>query len=881
MVSFKHKLILVLVAISFGSLALLSAYNVYSTMRDNEADLQEYRDALYVLFDLRIKSQVETAHSLVANIYRQQQAGLLSESEAKKRAADLIRNLRFDNDNYFWIDTIEGINVVLLGRATEGQSRYHDVDPTGKKLIQEVIHNGMKPGGGFSDYYFPKPNQTEAVGKRSYSLLFAPYQWVIGTGNWTDDIEKLLAERAAENRQNLHKNIAISLAISFGCLLAAFFTALWIGRKMSAPISQIVASVQEIAAGNFSTPVIINSHDEIANLAENINRMRISLAESIEALTQSNEELQANNDEIKALYSQIAATEQDLETQVEELKQKEQALQLSEDRFEFAIEAAENAIFDLDLQTNRYIVPPNWGKNLKIPDVTKLEDYVALVHPDDLASQAGPVGTNLNPQQDAYAKEYRIRALSGDYIWVLARGRVVRDNSGTPLRLIGALTNISDIKNREMEIEHLAYHDHLTGLFNRRGFQKEVSAILNTAVNEKRLIALLDFDDFKLINDVHGQTTGDEILRAFGHFLQGSLGKDAIIARQGGDEFLLCLPVNASDGVARLLSQLNLSDPLFDTEAGSFMVQVSGGMAFYPEHGKELELLLRKADLALNQAKRSGKQQCLRYDDSMQEPVQRRHALIEGLKRALIDQHLSLVFQPIYHLSPTGPKVYGFEALLRWHSPRLGFVSPAEFIPVAEESDSIISIGGWVLREACLFAIAAKHPEQGYPMISVNVSVRQLLHDNFIEMVQTTIRDTGLPATKLQLEITESLLMHDVKTGVQRLGELRQMGIGVSLDDFGTGFSSLTYLQQLPISVLKLDKGFVEGLGTATAKNSQFMIHNLIRIAHHFGYHVVAEGVETIEQSAALVEGNCDYYQGYLFSKPLPREQALLAAQNR
>ena len=218
MVSFKHKLILVLVAISFGSLALLSAYNVYSTMHDNEADLQEYRDALYVLFDLRIKSQVETAHSLVANIYRQQQAGLLSESEAKKRAADLIRNLRFDNDNYFWIDTIEGINVVLLGRATEGQSRYHDVDPTGKKLIQEIIHNGMKPGGGFSDYYFPKPNQTEAVGKRSYSLLFAPYQWVIGTGNWTDDIEKLLAERAAENRQNLHKNIAISLAISFGCL---------------------------------------------------------------------------------------------------------------------------------------------------------------------------------------------------------------------------------------------------------------------------------------------------------------------------------------------------------------------------------------------------------------------------------------------------------------------------------------------------------------------------------------------------------------------------------------------------------------------------------------------------------------------------------------
>ena len=452
MVSFKHKLVLVLVAISFGSLALLSAYTIHATVRDNEADLQDYRRVLYTLFDIRIKSQVEAAHSLVAAIYQQQQTGLLSEVEAKKRAADLIRNLRFEGDNYFWIDTTEGINVVLLGRSTEGQSRYHDVDPTGKKLIQEIIHNGMKPGGGFSDYYFPKPNQSEAVGKRSYSLLFEPYRWVIGTGNWTDDIEKLLAARVAENRQKLWQNILYSLAIGLACLLVSCLTAVWIGRKMAAPINEIVARVQEIAAGNFTNPVKINTRDELANLAENINRMRLRLAESIEALTQSNEELHANNDEIRALYSQIAATEQDLETQVEELKQKEQALRLSENRFEFAIEAAENAIFDLDLQTRRYIVPPNWGKNLKIPEVSKLDDFVALIHPDDLATQAGPVGTNINPHQDSYAKEYRVRAISGDYIWVLARGKVVRDNDGTPLRLIGALTNISDIKNRETEI---------------------------------------------------------------------------------------------------------------------------------------------------------------------------------------------------------------------------------------------------------------------------------------------------------------------------------------------------------------------------------------------------------------------------------------------
>ena len=189
MVSFKYKLVLLLVAISFVSLALLSAFHVYATLQDNERDQQEYRRALYELFDIRIKSQVETAHSLVGDIYRQQQAGLLSEAAAKKQAADLVRNLRFDNDNYFWIDTVDGVNVVLLGRATEGKSRLEDVDPTGKKLIREIIQSGLKPGGGFSDYHFPKPNQTEAVGKRSYSLLFEPYGWVIGTGNWTDDIE--------------------------------------------------------------------------------------------------------------------------------------------------------------------------------------------------------------------------------------------------------------------------------------------------------------------------------------------------------------------------------------------------------------------------------------------------------------------------------------------------------------------------------------------------------------------------------------------------------------------------------------------------------------------------------------------------------------------
>ncbi len=307
MTKLKYRLIAALVATSFVCVFILSCYDILNTIRRNETDMEEYKTVLFEQFDRSIKLQVETAYSLVQEVYAQQQKGILSEADAKKQAAALVRDLRFDNGNYFWIDTTEGINVVLLGRDVEGKSRIDLADAKGKKFIREIIDNGMQPGGGYTDYWFPKPNEKEDLPKRGYTVMFKPYNWVIGTGNWVDNIEKNVIIKAQENKRNLVRDIWIALLIGVIGLSISTCMALYISRKISEPIVAAAEGVQQIAAGNLGVAdLTIKSKDEIGRLSKSINEMKISLRGLIRNVADSSSQVAAASEELTATSEQTA-----------------------------------------------------------------------------------------------------------------------------------------------------------------------------------------------------------------------------------------------------------------------------------------------------------------------------------------------------------------------------------------------------------------------------------------------------------------------------------------------------------------------------------------------------------------------------------------------
>lgn len=307
MIKLRAKLLLSIVAIISFIVVLLVSYNVWEQISRNEKDLKDYRSTLLEQSDQKIKVEVETVHSLVQDIYNQQQKGMFSEVEAKKKAADLVRSLRFDNGNYFWIDTAEGINVVLLGRDTEGKSRLHLVDAKGKKIVEDFITQSKKPEGGFTDYAFPKPNETIEAPKRSYVLLFKPYNWIIGTGQWVDDIDKFVVDKQTQYNEQLKRNIAMSVGIGVAVLLISGILASYISRKITDPIVRMVQNVQHIASGNLGIEEIpILSQDEVGVLGKSFNEMKANLQQLVKQVAVSSEQVAASSEELTASAEQSA-----------------------------------------------------------------------------------------------------------------------------------------------------------------------------------------------------------------------------------------------------------------------------------------------------------------------------------------------------------------------------------------------------------------------------------------------------------------------------------------------------------------------------------------------------------------------------------------------
>ncbi len=421
------------------------------------------------------------------------------------------------------------------------------------------------------------------------------------------------------------------------------------------------------------------------------------------------------------------------------------------------------------------------------------------------------------------------------------------------------------------QLHYLAYHDTLTKLPNRLSFDQDNSEMGSKEPDSLIAVCYVDIDNFKLINDTWGHNFGDQLIGVLSTRISSFITYSDLIYRLGGDEFILVLKgaKNLEEIKIQAKKILESLEEPFYIFNNVIHISISIGIALYPEHGKDSDELLRCADIAMYKAKAAGGNSFVVYTSGMQEDIQKRMLIEKHLYGALEDEEFELYYQPQLDISSN--KITGIEALLRWRNKELGFVSPLQFIGIAEETQLIIPIGKWVLKQSCAFI--KKLQEQGHSdiTISVNVSILQLTQSDFIDCVLQILDEYQLNPECLELEITESILMESYDMIKDKLTVLYEKGIKIALDDFGTGYSSLNYLLQLPINTLKIDKTFVDGI-TLELKNKQ-LTGQIVMIGRSMGLNVVAEGVETKEQFNYLKQNNCDKIQGFLYSKPLPEKE--------
>jgi len=446
----------------------------------------------------------------------------------------------------------------------------------------------------------------------------------------------------------------------------------------------------------------------------------------------------------------------------------------------------------------------------------------------------------------------------------------MRDSEGVLEGYVSLFSDITKRKQNEARIVHQANFDSLTGLANRSLFADRLSRSLELAEREHTNLALLfiGLDNFKAVNESLGHSIGDQLLQEVATRLTNCLRKSDTVARLGADEFAVVISGNDSlhsveDTVNTVL---NCIEEPYCLEGHDAFVSASIGVSVYPQDGTDTENLLRKADAAMYRAKLKGRNNAQFFTLEMDLEAQERRELEKMLRKALANEEFSLNYQPIIDMH-TGA-ISSAEALIRWNHPEKGLVSPLNFIPLAEENGLIVPIGEWVLGKACTAAAAWLKTFENSPCVSVNLSSCQLKRQNIPELLEKVLAETGLPAEKLIIEITESLLVSDDAETLNQLQEIRGLGIQISIDDFGTGYSSLSYLKKFPISNLKIDRSFVMGL--PDDHEDVALVKAIVAMSQSLGLKVIAEGVETQQQADFLKAINCQWIQGYLNSKPLP-----------
>jgi diguanylate cyclase (GGDEF)-like protein/PAS domain S-box-containing protein len=577
-------------------------------------------------------------------------------------------------------------------------------------------------------------------------------------------------------------------------------------------------------------------------------------------------------------YAAVALENADLYQQakqeITERQRVEDALRESEERYALAVRAANDGLWDWNLKTSTIYYSPRWKHMLGFSDQEISDnpnEWLNRVHPDDIQQLKTNIAAHIKGLSAHFECEYRIQHSNGSFRWMLSRGMAVIGVNKKALRLAGSQTDITLRKQAEIKLLHDAFHDSLTELPNRALFIDRLKHVIERSKRDSsRLYAVLflDLDRFKDVNDSLGHLTGDQLLVATAHLLQAILRPMDTVARLGGDEFVILLEdikdvndvTRVSDRIQKKLMQATL------LPNHTIFMSASMGIVFSATGYDRPEDVLRDADTAMYRAKENGRSRYEIFDIAMRDQIMHRLELESTLRQAIEKEQLDVYYQPVVNVK-TG-RIEWFEALARWKHPTHGLILPGEFIPLADETGLIIQIDRLMMRKAAaqLVQWQEQYPHDPPLGVSVNISGKHITQTDFVEYIVQVLKDTGLKAASLNLEITENAVMGNYEIILDVLDKLKIHGIQVQIDDFGVGYSSLNYLSHNSIKVLKIDRSFISKI----PKDPDYLkiVQAIIKLTHGLGLTVVAEGVETKEQLAQLNLLDCEFIQGKLISMP-------------
>lgn len=740
--------------------------------------------------------------------------------KAKEEAKSTINKIRYDSDNYFWIDTTDYINILLPPeKSVEGTSRKDLVDKNGVHFVRELVDGAKTNQNAYVIYFFRKLNQKEDSPKIGYVELFKPWGWVIGTGFYMDDMDKELLVKQEEKNTEMQNFLEISLVKDFLIVLLFILFTINFFDQLKSLLKKIYKELGDNKAFNVVEKKIEN----------------IGLHEVTEEIKVINNFVIKRNEELE-LYEQVIQKASD---GIIILNDKKEVIKVN-DHFCLLSGFDEKELI---------------GHNLKKIKSNKHDSLFYNNMWNNLINFGSWQGRIWNKNKNGNFYE----------VWLTISTIKMELNQSEVY--LGIASNINSLKSAEAQIQKMAYTDTLTNIANRRFFYETLTERIKSN-NSSFIILTLDLDRFKIINDTLGHSIGDKVLVEISSRLKNLMRPKDTFARLGGDEFSFIIEKNDHNfNINKYTQEIfrTTNEPIIINDF-NLTVGCSIGGVIFPTNGVDVEELLIKSDIAMFQAKKTGGNRFLFFSDEMKNENDEFLYIESCIKNALKNNLFYLHLQPkVYN----NDLILGAEALIRMKTLEGSLLPPYKFIKVAEDTGLIIEIGKWVIEEACKL-INKLNNEDINIHIAINISTKQLQDNHLIDTFKETMEKYNISPHSLEIEITESFFLNDIKKAIDILTSINKMGIKIGIDDFGTGFSSLASLSTLPIDYLKIDKSFIDKLGIEDEKE---LVTAIISIARNLDLDVIAEGVETENQLKIIREHGNIGIQGYYFSKPLEFEK--------